>query len=273
MEKYFLSYVRFTFKSFLVWYLKTILTMRKLILPFLLISVGLFSCKSDKEDLSGITMGNDFYPTEIGKYIVYDYDSVIYDDLLETAIPRTGQVRYEVADTFRDASGRLSYTIKVLSRVNNTDDYISNDVISVTPTENLVEFQQKNLSFIKMVFPVSNGKSWNGNALIPTNDPDPAYKEFDNEAWNYTYANFDTDYQPSAKLYEHTVTVNQIDDVLNDPEAEPSAYAYKNFSKEVYAYNVGLVYKERVYWEFQPKPGGSGFRKGYSVILRAIDNN
>jgi len=247
--------------------------MRKLILPFLLISVGLFSCKSDKEDLSGMSIGKDFYPTQIGKYIVYDYDSVIYDDLQRTSLPFTGQVRYETADTFRDAGGRLSYVIKVERRQNNTDNFVANDVIYVTPTDAHLEFSQKNLTFIKLIFPVSNGESWNGNAMIPTNDPDPAYNEFDDDAWNYTYANFDTDYQPGAKLYEHTVTVNQIDDQLNDPAVDSTAYAYKNFSKEVYAYNVGMVYRERVYWEFQPKPGGSGYKKGYSIIMRAVDNN
>jgi hypothetical protein len=249
--------------------------MRKFILPFLLISVGLVSCKKETEDLSEISKGNKFYPTEIGKYIIYNYDSTYWDDLNLREGHEIGQVRYYVADTFRDDAGRLSYVINVQQRANDKDPYKPNDVIYVTPTADHIEMEQKNLHFIKMTFPVSNGKSWNGNAMVPITDEDYK-KEYDNSNWKYTYANFNTEFDPGNNLYEHTVTVNQIDDALNDPDVDSNAYAYRNYSKEVYAYNVGLVYKERIYWEFQPKvggSGGSGYRKGYGVILRAVENN
>jgi len=248
--------------------------MRKILLPLLLLSVGLYSCKKENEDLSEIAKGNKFFPTEIGKYIVYDYDSTVWNNQLGTALPFTGQFRYTVVDTFRDAAGRLSYRINVERRKNDTDPYVPNDVLSVTPTEDRVELMQRGLTFIKMVFPVSNNKSWNGNALIALGDKDNA--EYDNDKWKYTYANFDTEFDPGNNLYEHTVTVNQIDDQLNDPDVDSTAYAYRNYSQEIYAYNVGMVYRQRIYWEFQPKvggSGGSGYRKGYSVILRAVENN
>jgi hypothetical protein len=247
--------------------------MRKLIIPFLLISVGLASCKKESEDLSQMQMGNNFYPTQIGKYIVYDYDSTIWDDFSGgVPVSRVGQVRYDVTDTFRDAGGRLAYTIKIQKRANDTDPYVVNDVISVTPTEDHVEMEQKTLTFIKLVFPVANGKSWNGNSLLPSTDNDPNYEEFNNyqQDWNYTYSDFDGEYQPNAKLYQHTITVNQINESLNNPDSFPTAYADKNYSKEIYAYNVGLIYRERIYWQYQP---GTQARKGYGVVLKAVDNN
>lgn len=249
--------------------------MRKLIFPFLLISIGLVSCKKETEDLSEISQGNKFFPTEIGKYIIYNYDSTIYDDLKRLEAHVIGQVRYYVADTFRDGANRLSYTLNVQSRKNNKDPFIPNDVIYVTPSGERIEMEQKNLKFIKMVFPVSNGKSWNGNAMIPLDDND--YKEeYDNEKWNYSYTNFDTEFDPGNNLFEHTVTVNQIDDVLNNPDVDSTAYAYRNYAQEIYAYNVGMIYKERIFWVFQPKvgsSGGSGYRKGYAVTMKAVENN
>ncbi|RYG53680.1 MAG: hypothetical protein EOO01_03705 [Chitinophagaceae bacterium] len=249
--------------------------MRKLILPFLLVSVGLVSCKKETTDISEINQGNQFYRTEIGKYIIYNYDSTIYDDLLGEAFPYQGQVRYTTKDTFRDNQGRLSYRVVVEKRRNDTDPFLPNDVITVTPAADHVEVYQKNLRFIKMTFPVSNGKSWNGNAMIPLDDQD--YKEeYDNDKWVYTYSDFDTDFDPGNNLYEHTVTVNQIDDALNNPDVDSTAYAYRNFSKEVYAYGVGMIYRERTFWTFQPKvgsSGGSGHRKGYGVVMKAVSNN
>lgn len=248
--------------------------MRKILLPFLIVSVGLVSCSKETEDLSEIAKGNKFFPTEIGKYIVYDYDSTYWNDQLGEEFHYRGQFRYTVADTFRDNAGRMSYAISVQRRKNDTDPYVPDDVIYVTPTEDHVELKQKNLTFLKMVFPVSNGKSWNGNAMIPLGDGD--YEEFDNDKWNYTYSAFDTEFDPGNNLYLHTVTVNQIDDRLNDPDVDSTAYAYRNYAKEIYAYNVGMVYRERIYWVFQPKvggSGGSGKRKGYGVVLKAVENN
>jgi len=229
------------------------------------------SCTKETTDLSDMNKGHDFAPFEIGKYIVYDVDSLYWDDLLRAQIPRRCQLRYDVADTFRDGAGRLSYVINVQIRENESVPYRPNDVIKVTPTANNLIWSQKNIDYIKLVFPVSNGESWNGNALIPLGDQD--YEEFDNENWKYTYADFDQDYKPGAKLYEHTVTVNQIDDRLNDPDVDSTAYAYRNYAQEIYAYGVGMVFRERIYWVFQPQPGGSGYRKGYSVIMRAVENN
>lgn len=252
--------------------------MRKLILPFLLVSVGLVSCKKETTDLSDMEKGNNFYPTQIGKYIIYNYDSTVWDDLQQTALPYKGQLRYTTVDTFRDMEheGQLSYRVIVESRQNNTDAFEPSSVIYVTPSENQLVMEERNARYIKMVFPVSNGKTWNGNAMIPIDDPDYA-KEFGNDKWVYTYANYNTDYNTTpAKVYANTVTVNQIDDSLNNPDEDSTAYAYKNYSQEVYAYNVGMIYRKRTYWEFQPKvggSGGSGYRKGYEVILKAVDNN
>lgn len=251
--------------------------MRKILLPLLLLPVVLFSCKKENEDLSEIAKGNKFYPTEIGKYIVYDYDSTVWNDQLKAALPFKGQLRYTVVDTFRDAAGRLSYRINVERRKNDTDPYVPNDVLRVTPTDDRVEVMQRGLTFIKMVFPVLNGKVWNGNALISLDDKDN--EEYDNSKWKYTYADFDREFDPGNNLYEHTVTVNEIDDQVNDPAVDSTVYASRNYSQEIYAYNVGMVYRERIYWVFQPKApnggsgGGSGYPKGYRVVLRAVENN
>ncbi len=250
--------------------------MRKLILPFLLISGTWMSCDKKTEDLSEINKGHNFFPLEIGKYILYDVDSTYWDDFLgQVKIIERCQVRYSVDDTFRDASGRLSYKIVVNTRKTAADPFHPSEVIYATPTENTLEYSQKNLTFLKLVFPVGNGINWNGNAMIPVTDPDYS-DEYNNEKWQYTYSDFDKEFNTGNNLYEHTVTVNQIDDQLNDPDVDSSAYAYRNYANEVYAYNVGMIYREREYWTFQPKvgnSGGSGFRKGYGVIMKAVENN
>lgn len=224
--------------------------------------------------MSGVDIGPSYMPMEIGKYILYDVDSTYWDDMKMAVIPRICQVRYNIDDTFRDAAGRLSYRISVLVRDQPSDPFKPNDVIYVTPTDNTVEVTQQNRTFIKLVSPVTEGTSWNGNAMITKGDLDNA--EFDSDKWSYKYVEVGKGFEPSSIYFKRTVTVDQIDDKLNDPEVDSTAYAYKNYSKEVYAYKVGMIYKERVYWVFQPKvgsSGGSGFPKGYGVRMKAVDHN
>lgn len=243
----------------------------------LALSTALTSCKKESEDLSGLATGEGYYPLEIGKYVLYNVDSTYWDDFLESEIIYTSQVRYQTADTFTNAAGELSYKIDVFQRKQTTDSFELREVFYVTKTNNSIEVNQKNLTFIKLIFPVADGKTWDGNAKIPLFDQNYT-KEYNDANWLYSYNRVDQPFDPGNNYYEHTVTVDHIDYQLNDPDVMPDALGIRNFSQEVYALNVGMIYRERIYWEYQPKApngqgGGSGFRKGYGVRMRAIDNN
>lgn len=252
--------------------------MKKFLLPIIALFLTSFvfvSCQKDKEDLSGLDKGYAYFPLEIGKYVLYDVDSTYWDDFLRAEIHHRCQLRYEVVDTF-NSGGELAYVINVLYRQTSADPFVPNDVIYASANEDRAVLTQGNVPFIKMTFPVKEGKTWDGNAMIPlSNDGNEQYRS---DKWIYQYAQVNELFDPGNNVYEHTVTVNQIDDELNNPEEDPDAYAYKNYSQEKYAYNVGLIYKERIYWVYQPtspdgQSGGSGYRKGYGVIMKAVDNN
>ncbi len=251
--------------------------MRKYLLPLfaLAMSVLAVSCQRTRVDLSGIQTGQEFFPLEVGKYITYNVDSTYYDDFKKVTDFAQVQMRYENVDSFRDAEGRLSYRINVLWRKKDGDPYALNFVIYATRTSTGLEYIEKNTRFLKLIFPVEEGKSWNGNTFIPFEDP--KNEQYNNSKWNYVYAKKGASFDPGNNLYETTVTVNEIDDKVNDPDVDSTAYAYRNYSQEIYAFKVGLVYRERIYWTFQPsmgsQGGGSGYRKGYAVTMRAIDNN
>ena len=224
------------------------------------------SCEKESEDLTGIEVGKNYMPLQVGKYILYDVDSIIYDDFLKAEIHNRYQMRYTVADSFSDNEGRISYTVDVHIRKTSADKFEPNDVIYYTPTDSKVEMVQNNLRFIKLTFPVADGNSWNGNTYL--NSLNTALEEYNNYSWNYTYSRAGVIFDPGNNPFQTTVTVNQIDDVVNEPDGED--YASKNFGQEIYAYNVGMIFKERIYWVYQPT---IGYRKGYAVTMRAIENN
>jgi hypothetical protein len=54
----------------------------------------------------------------------------------------------------------------------------------------------------------------------------------------------------NGQMVQNTVTVNQADEVLGNP-ADNKSYSEKTFGKEVYAKEVGLIYKEFMHYTYQ----------------------
>ncbi|MCD8538412.1 MAG: hypothetical protein LRY55_00600, partial [Leadbetterella sp.] len=95
--------------------------MNRRILPFLLLAVltvGFFSCKKKIDDT--IAGNNVYFPLEIGRYVTYQVDSTIFDDFTCSVRTSTYQMRYTIADTFRDDQDRLSYRMEVHRRMADT---------------------------------------------------------------------------------------------------------------------------------------------------------
>lgn len=228
----------------------------------------LFSCsKKETEPAPPQNSFAGYYPTAIGKYVVYEVDSTIYDDFLAVELHRSYQMRYDMVDTFRDAENRLSYVINTSIRNDDTSNWRVGEVLYVTPTDKRLEVVQQNLRFIKLLSPVANGISWKGNGLIATADQD--YQYFAD--WDYTYENVGQPYNNGRLEFEHSLTVQQEDYSLNLPYDASTQYAVRTFGKEVYASKAGLVYKELTHYVLDRSL--SGFPKGYSVVMRAIDYN
>lgn len=231
------------------------------------------SCQKKYEDPL-VNGGKEYYPLEVGKYILYDVDSIYWNDFLREEIPVRWQLRYECVDTFRDTENRLSYIINVYRRKAPSYPFEIDNVVHVTPTERNIEFYQKNIPYIPMAFPVSSSTKWDGLAKINTDKI--KYDAFKSTKWDYHYEDIDQPYFNDIKNFESTITVMQIDEQINNPDIDSTVYAEKIYGKEIYAQNVGLVYKEFVYWTFNPKMPGStatGFRNGSSVVMKAVDYN
>ncbi|RQO31348.1 hypothetical protein DBR32_05130 [Taibaiella sp. KBW10] len=210
---------------------------------------------------------SNYLPLQKGKYILYDVDSIVHNDFNNTSISYRSQMRYDVVDSFYDNQNRLTYTVNVMWRRNSADAFIPKDVIQVTKTKTAVEWVQTNVRLTKMVFPVVEGTAWNGNSFVSTLDPQLDEYQVDKYGWNYKYANVGSSFDPGNNPFYNTVTVNEVDASTNTPNGD--VYADRNYSQEIYAYGIGLVYKERIYWTYQPNK----YKKGYEVVMRAVDQN
>ena len=249
--------------------------MIKRLLPFLCAAVALLAIGSCKKTTDSNPYGADattgYYPLQIGHYVEYSVDSSIWNDFDCTLLNHHLQMRYTVSDTFRDNQGLLSYTIDVTSRIYDTLPWVNNEVIYATQTGSSLFVTQNNLRFQKLIFPVTDSLAWKGNSAIPAADQDLAW--FTN--WTYKTSNTGKVYNDGPVSYDNTVIVDEDNEQQNDPATMPSSYAYRTYSRDVYAYNVGLIYREFTHWTYDLNKATPPqyCKKGFSVVMRATAHN
>lgn len=245
--------------------------MSKRLLSFIAVATALSfsSCTKEKEPDYGPDQSRGYYPLHKGHFVVYDVDSVLWNDFDEDSTHRHCQVRYNIVDTFRDAQKRISYQIDITKRSGESDPWVPHDVIFATPTENGLDVVQNNLRFQKLSFPAWNNKTWKGNSQIAVADQDLMYFA----DWDYRYSHIGESYNNSRVNFENTIIVDQVDYKLNDPVTAPNVYAERTYGREIYGLSVGLVYREAVRWTYDQNSQGHYARKGWEVIMRAVDHN
>jgi hypothetical protein len=240
--------------------------MSKKILPGLLLVaicfVALFSCKKSTKSNTDAT--RNYFPLKFGKYVTYAVDSIYYIDTIRYEI--RSQMKYAVTDTFTDKK-KLNYIMNVYTRPYDGAIWQSNSVIIIQSTANSLLLTQDQNQYVKLMFPITNGFSWPGNQFVQTQDPAKAY--FQN--WDYTYNSMNLPYFNGIVNFDNTVTVNEDDESSNYLYVDSQVAAYRTYAKEVYAYNVGMIYKELTHWTHNADT--TRFKNGYTVIMQAIEHN
>ena len=196
--------------------------------------VGLFvlvlvlaACKKTETDFEEINLGYEYFPTATGYFIDYEVDSISHNITIDTT---QFYLREVMVEDFIDEEGQLAWRVERYKKNNLQDTFQLTDVWVQKRTTTSAERFEENQRFVRLIFPVNEGKSWNGNAYNTS------------EPWNYNYTNVDEPYSLDLLSFSKTLTVNQRNNInLVDHEI-----AY-----EVYAYGVGMVYKQLTDLEYQ----------------------
>lgn len=238
--------------------------------------ITVFSCKKAPKSTADGTLN--YFPLTFGKHIVYDVDSIYYFSANCSQYEIKSQQKYSVTDTFTDADGKLNYIIDVFSRPYDGAYWTPIRVITVrkavipptslpSPTITGLLYSQDNSQYIKMIFPIKDGDTWQGNQYVDVANPNFAYLK----DWTYTYKNFHKSYNNGVVNFDNTVTVLENDEYVNYPNVDSNVAAHRLYAKEVYAYNVGMIYKEWTYTTYQPSTPKC--LNGYTVTMKAIEYN
>lgn len=242
------------------------------ILHFALFTFLFTSCKKTVEIYSTPQL-NDYYPLQTGKYITYKLDSLVFYNFGTRDSISHNEVKYVVDTLLTDNSGRPAYRIYKYYRKNSNDIWIPQASMWALNDGSKFEFIEDNLSFIKMIMPIQNDKSWKGNYNLQnyiSNNPDHAYLS----DWDYYYSNVGGAEIINGINFENTITINQRAEVSGIPE-NPNAFSQIDSAQEKYAKGIGMIYKKFLHKEYQPDNNGGGAVQdgSYGVTYTIIDHN
>ena len=192
--------------------------------------VFLYSCKKS-ETIKPIDLGYSYYPSNVGHWIKYDVDSTYYDGFTHTVRKYHFKLNEEIQSTFLDNQNRPTQRLERYVQMSDTTSWYLRNVWASNLTSTTAEKVEENIRYVKLIFPISESQTWNGNAYNSLGEMD------------YTYNNTFKPFTVNGITFDSTITVIQNVD---------SNLIYVKYMIEVYAKNIGLIYKR--YEDIQKQP-------------------
>ena len=227
------------------------------------------SCK--KNDSTVFLNASYYYPVHPGMVWFYRLDSTTVPPFGTALVTNTYHLKDSAGASFLDNTGRASWPIyRFITDTLEQNPWQSISTYYITQTSNTMEVvDDNNLRFIKLISPVSNGKTWQGNSYIDSHSATSPYQYLDD--WTYTYDSVNMPFTTLYGVIDSSVIIHQRDETLPEGNFDPQFYQQRNYSVEVYGYNIGLVYKNFLHWTWQPTPAPARFEDGsYGIILNLL---
>ncbi|GAB4013776.1 hypothetical protein GCM10028808_34120 [Spirosoma migulaei] len=167
-------------------------------------------------------------PLETGRYIIYDVEEKRYS-LSSAPILLMYQLKETIGASYTDVTGQPAYRLLRYRRLSDNQLWQADSVWSARKVNNEIIRTENGRDFVQLLVPVSNQLSWDGNRFNTLGSD------------TYTARNVGEIYRVQGKQFDQTVTVvGQTDSTLISQT--------KNIA--VYARQVGLIYKERINFQF-----------------------
>lgn len=191
--------------------------------------LAVVSCKKKTEDPPDV--GYAYAPVFIGKYVIYDADSIVYDDFNHDTTYHQYRIKEKLEEPYTDNEGRsVIKLVRYIKKYSSTVPYDNmpwtvKDVWNYTKTNTTLEVVEEDVRYTKLIFPVNVDATWNGNALNTIGD------------WEYLYKYMDTKEVINGTTFDNVLMVEQKDDKSKNA-------IHRQYFIEKYAKDIGLVYRE-----------------------------
>lgn len=239
----------------------------RFIIGFLGLIILSTSCTKTTETLPLLTL-KEVYPVAVGKTFFYRLDSTVAGNFGASLDKRSYHAKDSIESGFTDANGKPSFRIfRYLRDTLNTKPWVFTATYVATFNNNKLEYVDNNLRFIPIAEPITESTTWKGNVYINTILPSPYYF-LDN--WDYGYRDLDKPYTVRKGTFQNTHTIVQ-QNTQTPSTFNPAVYNEKNYSIEVYAKGVGLIYKDFLHFIWQPTPTPKYDDNSYGIRLNLMD--
>lgn len=177
------------------------------------------SC-NETQEANPESLGYEYYPLKVGQFSIYDVEEIRY--LISGFDTTIYQLRETIFDSIPSAD-RITYLLRRDVRPDAMSDWVSDSVWSVTRTTTNLSITENNIPFIKLTFPVSDGRQWDGNSLNTRS------------AITYYYQSL------SAQIIDSISLDNHIRVIIEDIEENVTGVDLRS---ELYVNGIGLIEKD-----------------------------
>ena len=195
--------------------------MNKFRVLFFLLIITSAACKEDSVIFSPPPYFN-YVPTAVGHTVIYDVDSTHYHEFDSSTAVFHFQVMERIDSTYFDNENRPTQVIVRFKRDSLTGPWYFLTKWNSTLTPSRLERVEDGNRYIRLGFPISATRSWNGNAFNILGEEEYYYLSFHEPLAIATYA------------FDSALVVQQADD---------NNFIHRKFGQEKYAGHVGRVYK------------------------------
>ncbi len=231
----------------------------RIVVAMLILLGCIFMVSCEKEDGFVPDFKYEYFPTDSGRYVIYDVDSIIFNSFFTPPLKDTTyfQVRETYLEEFRDGAGNRMRRIERHRRNDTLSNWRLTDVWYAGIINNQAIWVEENLRYLKLVFPPKANSKWNGNQYIQITQG----IEF-LEDWEYRITALDVPKTVNGITFDSTLTVVLADDTASLIE--------RITATETYAKGVGLIHKD---WQWLKKQNvvaqfPQGTEDGFIVRMR-----
>jgi len=215
---------------------------------FLLLCLILTACSS--EDPINTDIGLNYFPFRTVSQWFYQVEETTINQSVEEKT--TYELRITVVDSVKNDLGVYSYIFNRATRATPANPWQSTGTWSAFVNKSQLIQNESNLNFVKMIFPLFSGSRWNGNEYNNLPENGNLFNGQGSEMYELT--EFDKPMSlPTGLEFQLTSTIVQNDFV--DPIVGTDQ------RKEVYARDVGLIFKEIIQLEYCSTPACLGQQK------------
>ncbi|GAB3988908.1 hypothetical protein GCM10028807_12590 [Spirosoma daeguense] len=187
---------------------------------------ALSNCQSPTTDPA--LNDNQYVPLQTGHYVTYDVEEQRYA-LNAQPVHLSYQRKDVIGEAYKDVTGQTAYRLLRFRRSDERQPWQADSIWSVRISNNEFVRTENGRDFIKLLLPVYNELSWDGNQrnILGVD--------------TYTARNVKASFYVQDKKFDNTVTIVEQND---------STLISQDKRIDVYARQVGLIYQERTQLQF-----------------------